>query len=238
MTAHEPYVTSATVRDAGDELHIECRFSDGQKFAAVIVAVEFEGLAHSICEFLNSALRPTDNERTERERVAAAIARTLDEGCTDFRVVADAAIAALRPADSGLVERHERSFREGFREGWRYSQTQRLLASDAEDEAWKFYRSPKGENKAALRAQGQDERAGWQPIETAPRDGTEFIMFDANVNTATVGHWMTDVAWMGRSRPKPQWFPLANPTHWQQLPTPPDAIEAGQHRQALDRGAK
>lgn len=45
MTAHEPYVTSATVRDAGDELHIECRFSDGQKFAAVIVAVEFEAQA-------------------------------------------------------------------------------------------------------------------------------------------------------------------------------------------------
>jgi len=51
----EPKVISATVRDGEDELHIECRFDDGQKFAAVTVAAEFEELAQAICEFLNNA---------------------------------------------------------------------------------------------------------------------------------------------------------------------------------------
>jgi hypothetical protein len=44
----EPTVTHATIRDGGDELHIECRFSDGQKFAAITVDSEFPGLAQWI----------------------------------------------------------------------------------------------------------------------------------------------------------------------------------------------
>lgn len=68
----------------------------------------------------------------------------------------------------------------------------------------------------------------WQPIETAPKDGTEFVMLDANVNTATVGHWMADVGWLNKPVPiggakhEPRWFPLATPTHWMPLPQPPE----------------
>ena len=53
----EPHVTYATVRDAGDELHIECRFDDGQKFAAVTVDVEFPELATAIAAFLRTTYR-------------------------------------------------------------------------------------------------------------------------------------------------------------------------------------
>lgn len=63
----EPRVVYATVREAeifvrnstgwgGDvenEWHIECRFSDGQKLAAIKVAYEFEHLADKIASFLN-----------------------------------------------------------------------------------------------------------------------------------------------------------------------------------------
>lgn len=54
----EPRVIYATVRDAEDvdgieELHIECRFDDGQKFAAVVVDGDFPHLAHALCNFLN-----------------------------------------------------------------------------------------------------------------------------------------------------------------------------------------
>jgi hypothetical protein len=52
----EPKVVYATVRDSGDEvfpmLDIECRFSDGQKFAAIQVDGDFPELAESIRKFL------------------------------------------------------------------------------------------------------------------------------------------------------------------------------------------
>lgn len=52
-------VLFATVRlssdDAGFDVYdIECRFSDGQKYAAVQVCGDQEGLAHAIAGWLNS----------------------------------------------------------------------------------------------------------------------------------------------------------------------------------------
>lgn len=68
----------------------------------------------------------------------------------------------------------------------------------------------------------------WQPIETAPKDGTELILFDEMV---CIGSWRND--WNFQDEPK-QWFdntfddyscgygstPL-KPTHWMPLPEPP-----------------
>lgn len=52
----EPKVILATVRDSGNEefpmLDIECRFSDGQKLAAIQVYGDFPELAESIRKFL------------------------------------------------------------------------------------------------------------------------------------------------------------------------------------------
>jgi len=67
----------------------------------------------------------------------------------------------------------------------------------------------------------------WQDISTAPKDGSEFVMLDARVQTACVGHWMDNVSWRneglrpGEARAEPAWFPLATPTHWMPLPPPP-----------------
>lgn len=67
----------------------------------------------------------------------------------------------------------------------------------------------------------------WQDIETAPRDGTEFVMFDPNVKMAAVGLWMSDVGWMnvgkkpGEALASPGWFPLVTPTLWMPLPEVP-----------------
>ena len=48
----------ATVRDVDDELHIECRFDDGQKFAAITIDKTISNhdyLAHMICDVINEA---------------------------------------------------------------------------------------------------------------------------------------------------------------------------------------
>lgn len=50
----EGFVKHATVRDADDELNIECRMSDGQKGAFVTVDAQFPELANRIAEFLSS----------------------------------------------------------------------------------------------------------------------------------------------------------------------------------------
>lgn len=56
MSKSEPTVVSATVRESGNEYEfdIECRFSDGQKFAAIQVDGEFIELAHRIANFLST----------------------------------------------------------------------------------------------------------------------------------------------------------------------------------------
>ena len=56
----EPQLIFAGVRDSEDEqgfqvLEIECRFNDGQKFAAVQVDGSFPELARRIAELLNSS---------------------------------------------------------------------------------------------------------------------------------------------------------------------------------------
>lgn len=59
----EPVVEFATIKDAVDyynptgdlheELHIECRMSDGQEGVFIIVDSDFPNLAKAICDFLN-----------------------------------------------------------------------------------------------------------------------------------------------------------------------------------------
>ena len=48
-----PTVIYATVRDGDDVWDIECRCSDGQKYAVIEVDKPFESLAHEIAEWLN-----------------------------------------------------------------------------------------------------------------------------------------------------------------------------------------
>lgn len=59
----------------------------------------------------------------------------------------------------------------------------------------------------------------WQPIETAPKDGTEFLVFCTDdghsyicfCNYLAGGYWNPDAEVGGK----------LNPTHWMPLPKPP-----------------
>lgn len=60
----------------------------------------------------------------------------------------------------------------------------------------------------------------WQPIETAPTDGTEFIGYSAGLR-AYEGQWTAYVC----RRQNNLWIAVgegvANPTHWMPLPEAP-----------------
>lgn len=65
-----PSVVYATVRDGTStdgesEWHIECRFNDGQKFAAIVVDGQFEWLADLISAFLTNNLISIERERVQ-----------------------------------------------------------------------------------------------------------------------------------------------------------------------------
>ena len=56
----------------------------------------------------------------------------------------------------------------------------------------------------------------WQPIETAPRDGTELLLYqqEAGIQVSWWGHDPDnqDTGWVGS---------VPEPTHWMPLPEPP-----------------
>lgn len=72
----------------------------------------------------------------------------------------------------------------------------------------------------------------WQPIGTAPKDGTEFLAYDASTNkmdVAVMSDWF-DLGWVCRPvqsdcelGPSDDEFgyDLRGPTHWMPLPDPP-----------------
>jgi hypothetical protein len=70
----------------------------------------------------------------------------------------------------------------------------------------------------------------WQPIATAPRDGTEFCAWSKRAGrqivnwppNCQIGRWdkITDKRWVGGSRRDAEGF-----THWIPLPEPPEEGE-------------
>lgn len=65
---------------------------------------------------------------------------------------------------------------------------------------------------------------GWQPIETAPKDGTDVLLWAAVPGTkdyiAVSGYFdEMDDAWTGAVNSI--YGPFVNPTHWMHIPTPP-----------------
>lgn len=55
----------------------------------------------------------------------------------------------------------------------------------------------------------------WQPIESAPRDGTPILLCHAEHKFISVGKWT------GHGFGD-EIFPIMNPTHWMALPGPPE----------------
>lgn len=88
-------------------------------------------------------------------------------------------------------------------------------------------------NLIAASAHAADGLGAWQPIETAPRDGTEVLVCrryeDGHAEYAVAycyeddDGWrdIGDIGWAGM-----QGGPDNQPTHWMPLPTPPEAPNA------------
>ena len=86
----------------------------------------------------------------------------------------------------------------------------------------------------------------WQPIETAPRDGGEILLFEM---TATgpmyrVGYWETHGTHIEDKRIVEGWSPADDgylgciePTHWQPLPTTPSTEGTGGANNASGRNS-
>ena len=61
--------------------------------------------------------------------------------------------------------------------------------------------------------------SSWQPISTAPKDGTAILIFQ---KSATTGSKMRVAFWRNDTVPR-GWSPSEeSPTHWMTLPVPPD----------------
>jgi hypothetical protein len=89
-----------------------------------------------------------------------------------------------------------------------------------------------------LSALAEKAELAWQPIETAPRDGTPVLLVSANAAepSAEVGHWSDEDGTFRVGYPD-DWFRLAGhglrswldiATHWQPLPAPPAALSTGE----------
>jgi hypothetical protein len=73
-----------------------------------------------------------------------------------------------------------------------------------------------GPTRGAIRAALElADRMQWQPIEAAPRDGTEVLLWCGWV---TIGKWEADYSlWYDENGINP----IFQVTHWMPLPTPP-----------------
>lgn len=61
----------------------------------------------------------------------------------------------------------------------------------------------------------------WQPIETAPKDGTEIIIYCTDTKPC-MGAFVADMGWCAPARFPGSWIDLPDhPTHWMPLPPPP-----------------
>jgi hypothetical protein len=71
---------------------------------------------------------------------------------------------------------------------------------------------------------------GWQPIETAPRDGTSILAICASAYSPVAGVTWWNEAWTHYSRPAEKWHGGVVkwfPTHWMPLPQPPNNERTG-----------
>lgn len=68
------------------------------------------------------------------------------------------------------------------------------------------------------RLEAAERDAAWQPIETAPRDGTRVLLYREEWDHPEIIGWWAAAYQCFRSWPGEPW---AQPTHWRPLPPPP-----------------
>lgn len=60
----------------------------------------------------------------------------------------------------------------------------------------------------------------WQPIETAPRDGSDVLIGGYYPN----GVWFVSMGWFSEDRGYWSGHKIDPPTHWMPLPQPPQSL--------------
>lgn len=135
--------------------------------------------------------------------------------------------ATVRPWRYGLVpeESQRRHIQEGQRSGDRYFIAPKNGGSDICEVHHTYERGDSGTSlaNAELIVKAVNSYREWQPIETAPRDGTVVMLWWPYWRSRTVigyyqsiaGTWCSNEA-LSDHEP---------PTHWQPLPPPPEAAE-------------
>ena len=62
----------------------------------------------------------------------------------------------------------------------------------------------------------------WQPIETAPRDGTHVLIYVPGWINGSEARYLDDEGWwLANNDPTDHWGEQQHPTHWMPLPNPP-----------------
>lgn len=84
--------------------------------------------------------------------------------------------------------------------------------------------------QAALSAARPFIAAEWQPIETAPKDGSAVILYDDRFahspSSYLMASWHAPLkVWAARPNSKGRFTLWHDATHWQPLPAPPTAIK-------------
>lgn len=80
---------------------------------------------------------------------------------------------------------------------------------------------------AALAAAGYAVEQEWQPIETAPRDGTEVLVYARVLHPEKWGVHLEPIICAASYHPDAGWCvcEIRDVTHWRPLPTPPAAAQ-------------
>ena len=82
------------------------------------------------------------------------------------------------------------------------------------------YNPTKGtEATQAESAAAWNQRSAWQPIETAPRDGTQILGWDGDERR--IVWWCEGGRWISDKLQEYHPGEREDPTHWQPLPSPP-----------------
>jgi hypothetical protein len=79
---------------------------------------------------------------------------------------------------------------------------------------------------------GSDVKTGWQPIDTAPKDGTRVLVYGQRGDVIDIGSWRGCGRYRPRTKQRSAYFEKAwgadgshifspQPTHWMPLPDAP-----------------
>ena len=88
----------------------------------------------------------------------------------------------------------------------------------------KLAKSRRGVENAILSALSASRQEGWQPIETAPANGTFLVFMPGERTRIQVAKWHPNVKTIGNSFA----FDLTDPTHWHPLPSAPHQAQEAQ----------